>query len=529
MFEITRVRSRAAALCAVFAVGVPLRAASCDSLAHLSLPQTTITAAVSVPAGDFTPAGGRPLHGLAAFCRVEGTIQPAADSSIRFEVWMPAAGWNGMFHGAGNGGFGGDINYPEMATVIARGYAAASTDTGHQASFIDARWALGHPEKVVDFGYRAIHETAQKAKAIIGAFYGSGPRHSYFTSCSNGGRQALMEAQRFPEDYDGIIAGAPANFWTHLLVLAIADSQALLADPASYIPARKLPAIQAAALAACDRLDGVPDGVIENPAACHFDPAALLCKGPDSDTCLMPAQLTALQKIYAGPRSSNGTQVFPGYSPGGEAEPGGWGVWITGAAPEQSLMFRFGTEYFKAMVFGDPAWDFRTFELDRGTAASDQKMSGILNSTDPDLRRFEARGGKLIIYHGWSDAAIPAENAIDYYRSVVSRVGAASSHGFIRLFMVPGMQHCGGGSGPDDFGQFGNGSGDPQNDMNAALERWVEKGVAPEQIVATKYRKESDPASGVARTRPLCAYPLIARWKGAGSADEATSFICAKP
>ncbi|MFY9728225.1 MAG: tannase/feruloyl esterase family alpha/beta hydrolase [Bryobacteraceae bacterium] len=530
MFELTRrAQVRAAIVCGAAFSAFPLGARSCEALAQLALPQTTITTAVSMTAGDFTPPGGRPLHSLPAFCRVAGTIRPSADSNIQFEVWMPASGWNGKFHGAGNGGFAGDINYAEMASVIGHGYAAASTDTGHKASFIDAGWALGHPEKVTDFGYRAIHETAGKAKAIIGAFYGSGPRHSYFTSCSNGGREALMEAQRFPDDYDGILAGAPANFWTHLLVMAIADSQAMLADSGSYIPASKLPAIQAAALAACDRLDGVEDGIIENPPSCRFDPAVLLCKGSDSDSCLTLAQLAALQKIYRGPRSSKGVQVFPGYSPGGEAEPGGWGVWITGAAPERSLMFLFGTHYFQDMVFADPAWDFRTFQLERDTAVSDRKMSSVLNATDPDLRRFQARGGKLILYHGWSDAAIPAANTVDYYRSVLSKMGAASSGGFIRLFMVPGMQHCGGGSGPDVFGQFGGGSGDPQDDMTAALERWVERGVAPERIVATKYKNAAEPTSGVVRTRPLCAYPLIARWKGSGSADDASSFRCVRP
>jgi len=530
MFKRTRrAQCRLAMVCGLVAWAVPLGATNCEALSQLKLPQTVITAAASVAAGDFTPPGSRPLHGLPAFCRVAGKIQPSADSDIQFEVWMPASGWNGKFRGAGNGGFAGDISYAELALVVGRGYAAASTDTGHKASFIDAGWALGHPEKVIDFGYRAIHETAQTAKAIVGAFYGSAPRHSYFSSCSNGGRQALMEAQRFPEDYDGIIAGAPANYWTHLLAMAIADSQAMLAEPGSYIPASKLPAIQAAALAACDTLDGVRDGVVENPAACRFDPGVLLCKGPETDTCLTAKQLSALQKIYSGPRASTGTQVFPGYSTGGEAEPGGWAVWITGAAPQQSLMFRFGTQYFKAMVFADPAWDFRTWQLDPDTAASDQKMSRILNSTDPDLKRFQARGGKLILYQGWSDAAIPAANAIDYYRSVLSKMGGTASAGFVRLFMVPGMQHCGGGAGPDEFGQFGGGSGDPRNDMTAAIEKWVEAGAAPEQIVATKYKNGSDSASGVIRTRPLCAYPRIARWKGTGSTDDAGSFSCVRP
>lgn len=504
-------------------------AASCVSLARLALPDASIDSALLVPAGTFTPPAGRPIPNLPAFCRVAGVINPNADSNIRFEVWMPAAGWNGKLQGIGNGGFAGSMGFAEMGIAVSHGYATAATDTGHQAGATDAAWALEHPEKIVDFGYRAIHETAERAKAVIRAFYGDPPRHSYFSSCSNGGRQALMEAQHFPADYDGIIAGAPANFWTHLLVSAGFDIQATLAEPASYLPASKLPAIQAAALASCDALDGVKDGLIENPPQCRVDPAALLCRGAESDSCLTAPQVAALKKIYAGPRSSQGQAVFPGYSPGGEAEPGGWAAWITGTQPEQSLMFAFGTQFFKNMVYGDPAWDYHTFQVDRETEAADAKMARILNATDPDLKRFRQRGGKLILYHGWSDAAIPALSTIDYYHSVVPRMGAGDSAAFIRLFMVPGMQHCGGGSGPNSFGAVGAAQGDAQHDMAAALELWVEKGTAPQRIIATKYKTGSNPASGVARTRPLCAYPLVARWTGAGSTDDAANFTCANP
>ena len=503
-------------------------ATPCEALAQLKLPGASIASAESVPAGSFTPPGGRPIANLPAFCRLAGAISPVADSNIRFEVWMPSAGWNGKFEGAGNGGFAGAINYGDMASAITRGYATASTDTGHQAGGTDAGWAQGHPEKISDFGFRAIHETAEKAKAVIGAFYGQGPRHSYFASCSNGGRQALMEAERFPADYEGIIAGAPANFWTHLLSAAAFDIQATLADAGSYIPARKLPAIQAAVLSACDALDGVRDGVIESPAQCHFEANTLLCRGPESDSCLTAMQVEALTKIYSGPRNSKGEQVFPGYSPGGEAESGGWGAWITGAAPQQSLMYAFGTQFFQHMVYPDTAWDFRKFQVDRDTKIADDRMGLMLNSADPDLSGFNKRGGKLILYHGWSDAAIPAQSTIDYFQSVVSKMGAKDSASFVRLFMVPGMQHCGGGSGTDSFGA-GVAQGDPQHNMGRALERWVEDGVAPEQIIATKYKSGSNPASGVARTRPLCAYPQIAKWNGSGSMDDAANFDCTKP
>ena len=315
-----------------------------------------------------------------------GSIKPSSDSDIQFEVWLPASGWNGKFQGVGNGGFAGEISYAGLTEAVRHGYAAASTDTGHRAPGADASWALGHPEKIVDFGYRAIHETAEKGKAIARAFYGEDLKRSYFSSCSNGGRQALMEAQRFPADYDGIVAGAPANYWTHLLTAAAYDMVATLADPASYIPAKKLPAIEAATLAACDALDGVKDGVIEDPRQCHFDPAKLLCSGEETDSCLTAPQVAALKKIYEGPRNSRGEQVFPGYSPGGATGMGGWAAWITGTAPRGALMFKFGTGFYANMLFDDPAWDFKTFALDHDMKLADDKMAQRLNATSPILR-----------------------------------------------------------------------------------------------------------------------------------------------
>ena len=504
----------------------PALAANCEDLAKLSLPDTTVSSAVLTPAGTFTPPAGPPLRDLPAFCRIALVLKPSSDSHIEAEVWLPASGWNGKYQGVGNGGYAGSISYAGMAAVLARGYATASSDTGHKAGVTDASWALNHPEKIVDFGYRAVHETTVKAKAMIKAFYGDAPKRSYFDSCSNGGRQALMEAQRYPDDYDGIIAGAAAYYWTHLLSMAVADSQALAQEPASFIPPRKLPAIQAAALAACDAADGVKDGVIENPAKCHFDPTPLLCKGEDNDSCLTAPQLTVLKKIYAGPRTSSGKLIAPGYSPGGEAAAGGWAAWITGAAPGRSLMFAFGTNYFRNMVYNDPAWDYKTFALDRDVIAADEKTSSMLNATDADLTKFKKRGGKLIIYHGWNDAAPPAQFSVDYYQSVVKKMGAKNAESFVRLYMVPGMQHCGGGDGPNLFGQTGTGQGDAMHNMEKAMESWVEEGVAPKQIVATKFKSGANPASGVERTRPLCPYPQTAHWKGTGSTDDDANFVC---
>jgi hypothetical protein len=501
-------------------------AQTCEKLTELKLANTTITAAQPVAAGAFTPPAGTaaPYKELPAFCRVTGVIKPTSDSEIKFEVWMPGSGWNGKFQGVGNGGFAGSITYTWLAGAVARGYATASTDTGHTGG--DASWALGHPEKIIDYGHRGVHEMTEKAKAIISAYYGNGPQRSYFSSCSNGGRQALMEAQRYPNDYDGIIAGAPANYFTHVLTGFAWNMQATLIDPASYIPASKLKAIEAAALAACDARDGVKDSVIDDPTACRFDPAVLLCKGAESDECLTEKQVTALKKIYAGPRNSKGEQAIPGFLPGGETGLSGWTAWITGLAPNRAAQFFFSTQTAKNMIYNDPAWDFKTFDIDKDGLIADQKLAANLNATDPNLKAFNARGGKLIIYHGWSDAALPPVNSINYFQSVAARLGKREVDGFIRLYMVPGMQHCGGGPGPDNFGAFVTGPpSDPQHDMSLALERWVEQGIAPAHIIASK-RQTQDPKSPLVRTRPLCPYPQVAKYKGSGSTDEAANFDC---
>jgi feruloyl esterase len=334
-----------------------------------------------------------------------------------------------------------------------------------------------------------------------------------------------MEAQRFPDDYDGIIAGAPANYWTHLLSNGAWDVKALLKDSASYISAAKLPAIQNAALAACDAQDGVKDGVIEDPPHCHFDTAVLLCRGSETDACLTQPQLEVLNKLYAGARTTAGEQVFPGYSPGGEAEPAGWQPWITGSAPQKSLIYAFTTQFFKNMVFNDPDWDFHNFDIDRDTKTADKKSARDLNANDPDLSRFKARGGKLILYHGWSDAAIAPTATVNYYQTVVKRLGAAQTNDFVRLFMVPGLEHCSGGAGPDRFGQDEVATGDPQHNISAALEQWVEGGPAPSQIIAAKRQRDGT----VTRTRPVCAYPELAHYKGSGSTDAAENFTCTAP
>lgn len=514
-------------ICIAMSFGAtPAAAQTCEKLSDLKLANTTITSAQSVGAGAFTPATGSaaPFKELPAFCRVTGVIKPSSDSDIKFEVWMPSSGWNGKFQGIGNGGFAGTISQPALAAAVGRGYATASTDTGHTTT--DGSWALGHPEKIVDYGYRAVHEMTDKAKLIINAFYGNGPKRSYFASCSNGGRQALMEAQRYPNDYDGLIAGAPANQFTRILSGFAYNLQATLSDPESYIPPAKLKAIEAAALAACDARDGVTDGVIDEPNKCNFDPSVLLCKGAESDSCLTEKQVIALKKIYSGPRDSKGAQLIPGFEAGGETGPGGWQAWITGSGANKGLQYFFSTQTFANMIYNDPKWDFKTFTLEKDGKLADEKLGSILNATDPNLKAFKARGGKLLLYHGWSDAALPPVNTINYFESVTAKMGQREAGSFVRLYMVPGMQHCAGGPGPNSFGSFVTSTpADAQHDMTVAIERWVEQGIPPDQIIASK-RQGVDPRSPATRTRPLCPYPQVARYKGSGSTDDAANFVC---
>ena len=511
---------------------------TCEQLAQLALPNTKVTSAQTVAAGAFAPppslapwlAGDPDFYKrLPAFCRVTAAVKPNADSDIKIEVWLPSSGWNGKFRGQGNGGFAGEIDYRMLGLAVLQGYASAATDTGHAAEGTNATWALGHPEKIIDFAYRAIHEMTVVGKATTKAFYGDAPQHSYFASCSNGGRQALMEAQRYPEDYDGILAGAPANYWTHLLGAALWNAQSTTLDPASYIPASKIPTIAKAVNETCDTKDGVADGVLNDPRQCNFDPAALLCKAADSDSCLTQPQVTALKKLYQGPRDAKGQQIFPGYEPGGEQGGGGWALWITGPAPGKGLLFAFGNGFFSDMVYDKPDWDYKQANLDESVAAADKKFAGVLNATETNMKPFESRGGKLIIYHGWNDSGISPLNTINYYESVESKMGKQDTDSFLRLYMVPGMQHCGGGPGPDVFGQMGFSSpNDPQHNMYLALEQWVEKGAAPSTVIATK-EAASGSVGGVKVTRPLCAYPQVAKYKGSGDTNDAANFACGAP
>jgi hypothetical protein len=505
----------ALALATLALTGAARAASPCASLTDLKLPHVTITEAKLVEKAPFGPAG---QAATPTYCKVMGTARPTADSDIRFEVAIPEGeAWNGRYLQVGNGGFAGTIPERSILLGLSAGYATAGTDDGHQSSVgTDASWALGHPQKVVDFGYRALKETTDAAKAIIRAHAERGPKYAYFLGCSDGGREALMEAQRYPNDFDGIVAGDPANHWTHLLAGAAWNAQALNATLASAIPAVKLKALEAAALKAC----GDQDGVIENPLTCHFDPNAIRCAGADKDDCLTGAQVAAARKIYAGARNPRtGQRILAGYSPGGEGEFGGWSQWITGPGAgitDHAAQSAFSHNFFGYVMFADPNYDIRKLNLDTDVKAADAKYAAIFNAYDPDMSAFRRHGGKLIQFHGWADPAIPAGDSIDYFKSVQAKMGDTS--GFYRLFLAPGMLHCRGGRGPNEVSL----------PALMALSTWVEKREAPARLTISQF-VDNDPAKPLLRTRPLCAYPKAAKWDGKGDRSRSGSWACRAP
>lgn len=477
---------------------------SCENLSSMVLPHAAITMAQAVPAGELPQAGrGRgaaePLK-VPAFCRVAATLKPSNDSEIKMELWLPASGWNGNFEGNGNGGWTGSISPATLAAGLEHGYAAAMSDLGHEGG--SASFALGHPEKLVDFGYRAAHEMTLASKAIVTKFYGKAPKYAYWNGCSAGGRSALMEAQRYPDDYDGIVAGSPGLNWTGRATQAVWIAQATHKDEASFIPPGKFALIHNAVLQACDAKDGVKDGVLEDPTRCNFDPKELECKDAEGPTCLTKAQVETARIIYTPyPNQSDKRNIFPGFERGSEMG------WTTMAGPNP---FGPGTDLFKYVVFQDPNWDYKTFDFATDVARTEKTDKGIMNAMNPDLRAFSGHGGKMIQYHGWADPQIAPESSVNYYKAVQETMGGASGvQNFYRLFMVPGMAHCGGGDGTSSF------------DMLTALEQWVEKGKVPEQVAASRVREGK-----VDRTRPLCPYPQVAQYKGSGSTDDASNFVC---
>ena len=490
------------------------QSASCDALAKLALPHTEVTATTLVAAGAFIPppspqgGGGGPGSQLYAtlpsFCRVKATSRPTAESEIKLEVWLPVAGWNGRLQAVGNGGFSSNISYNALAQAVLKGYAGTANNTGQETNNGD--FAIGHPGRIADWGSRAVHESAVNAKAAVAAFYGKPAAYSYWNSCSTGGRQGLVAAEYYPDDFDGLAIGDPANPMTRLQANSIWINLALNKDEASFIPPEKWKLIHDKVMAACDAQDGLKDGLITDPRACRITVEALQCKaGASADDCLGGAQVAAMNKILTGstnPRT--GARLYPGYPLGTAMLPGP----VAGKNPDNSAPSTF------RMLFQDANWDYRTFDFDKDTARADTLGNESINAADPKrLAALFARGGKLLMYHGWIDPAITPLISIDYYeKAVAANGGKAKADDSIRLFMVPGMAHCMGGEGPNAF------------DKMDVLADWVERGKAPDRIVASHLT-----AGTVDRTRPLCAYPEVARYNGAGSIDEAANFTCAMP
>lgn len=452
-------------------------------------------------------AGGAGPAARQDVCRVRARLIPVPGSKIEMDVWLPA-NWNGKMLGLGGGGFNGGLFSAARKGLdpVNRGYAVLATDAGHDFE-IRATWALNRPERIVDFGHRANRLGALAAKSIIASHYGTHVRRAYFQGCSNGGRDALMLAQRSPGVYDGIIAGAPANDWTGLFAIFMRNEQVTRLSPGVDSLGPKLGLVREAVMKHCDAMDGVRDRLISNPAICRFDPAVLACKPGQPSTCLAPAETAAVRTIYRGTYLKSGAQVMPGFPPGSEYE---WPAWFTSPAGGGAAL---GPDFYRFMVFNDPEWSVSRFQLDRDLAVSRQRVGATLDATDPDLRRFIRRGGRLLMYHGWDDAAIPAGNSIRYFDATRRMLGRSANR--VQLFMVPGLAHCSGGVGPNRFDALG------------ALDKWAERGVTPDRIIAsTEGGAEPQPVAGKIRTRPICAWPKTPYYRGNGAMDDERSFVC---
>jgi feruloyl esterase len=486
-------------------------AMSCEGLMDLPLRDGRITMAIAEPAGTVLEMSPDPIRDLPAFCRVAATLAPSGDSSIKVEVWMPVATWNGKYEGSGNGGYAGTIAFRSLAEGIHRGYAVANTDMGtSRASGQDADGLVGHPERWQDWGSRSTHEMTVAAKQIIEAFYGKPPAFSYFVGCSTGGQQGLVEAQRFPNDYDGIAAGAPANNRTRLHMGFIWDFAAANAKPASNLTPATLSAISRVVLGACVAQKAVvTDGFLSNPAACQWDPDTLVCRKDGAQDCITAEQAATVRKLYDGPRNPvTHAFIYPGLARGSESD---WNhVLPPNDEPIYDALFKW--------TFG-AGWSWRTFDFNRDVAAVDARLAAIMNATDPDLQAFKNLSHKLIVYHGWADAIVPSLESINYYQSVEreeakpsasqDRPDVEETQKFFRLFMVPGMAHCSGGPGLNVI------------DPVESLVLWVEKGIAPKRIIAKRVEN-----GAIEMTRPVCPYPEVARYKGAGDSNDAANFSC---
>jgi feruloyl esterase len=491
-----------------------LNDSACEKLKSMQTAEMVFTAVELVPAGPApvrpgragaAPAGAQTGRGgrgaaappiLPAHCRIAATLKPTADSEIKMEIWMPAENWNGKFQMMGNGGWAGTIQgLSQMPAALRDGYATSATDTGHEGG--NGMFALGHPEKITDFAWRAVHLTAVQSKALIKAYYGKEPKYSYWNGCSTGGRQALIEVTKFPDDFDGVLAGAPANPHIYLHAAGVERSIELMKHPDGALSPAKIETLHNAVLAQCDALDGVKDGLIGDPTKCHFDPESLLCKGADNDRCLTASQVATVKTEYSDVKTSKGEIVWTGYEPGGELQYNGL----------RSIPKAPGGGWDSIRILGhqDANYDWHSFNLDSDLALADK--SGI-DTHITDLTPFKKHGGKLLLYHGWADQAIPPGNTVNFYNNVLAKMGGKQND-WMRLFMIPGMMHCSGGAGTDQFNKI------------AILERWREQNQAPDQIVASHVTNGQ-----VDMTRPLCSYPEVAVYKGTGSTNDAANFSC---
>ena len=501
---------------------------SCSALANIKIADTTITSAESVAAGTYKAPDQKDYSNLPAFCRVSATISALPDSAVRIELWMPQQEWKGLFEGTGNGGYGGDFIYSALAQGVRRGYAVANTDQGTApASALDGDAVVGHPVKWGDWGFRATHQMTEVGKAIVSAFYGKAPGHSYFSGCSTGGQQGLIEAQKYPDDYDGIAAGAPAINRTHLHAAFVWDHKAAQRSPGASLTSDKLRLLKKAVVAACAPGAGgaKSDTFVADPQNCRFDPVSLQCKGGDGVDCLTADQVETAARFYAGPKNPRtGEQIYVGWPRGSEGPAFGWEL-EEGEAPF-SLKEPAFDSLFK-WVFG-AKWDWRSFDFDRDMAEVDAVLGPLANgATVGDIDAFTKHGGKLLLYHGWADSIVSALDTVSFFETVAKKDQAQAS---VRLFLLPGVEHCGsgGGEGPDAIGSVHGLAAptvDAEHDVLAALAHWVEDGVAPSKLIATKYEGD-DPTKAIVMQRPACPYPKKTHYAGSGNTNEAASFTC---
>jgi len=549
---------RAAVMLICLCTAEAVAAADCAKLVTLPLAAAKITTARLVDGGVFTEdtvegRAGRTYAGLPAFCRVRGVATPTPDSAIEFEVWLPQKDWTHRLHMVGNGAYSPNIYYAQMVARLRAGDAGVATNTGHRGS--DLSFAIGHPERIVDFAQRAVHESVVAAKAITREYYGAAPGYSYFSGCSTGGYQGLAEVQRYPEDFNGVIAGAPGNNRSHLNMAFLWNYLANHVhgdDRAQILGVNDLLLINQAVIRSCDSEDGVTDGVINDPRHCHFDLQTLACRDSNGSGCLTAAQIAAAQRIYSGPRDARtGVQIYPGYPFGSEGvmsgpndrHPGWSAYWASDAGTEPDR-----ADFFRYWVFNQPDWNWWKFDWGADVDTVDRRIAAVFNATSTDLSRFKAAGGKLLMFMGWQDPVGAPAEAINYYQAVESRSAARSAaerrqdtQKFLRLFMVPGMGHCAGGPGATYFSTATRDSDPPvsdrEHDMARALEAWVETGTAPEKLIATHYETPAianppPPTSAgtraIAFQRPLCVFPRVARYNG-GPINAADSFSCVMP